>query len=418
MTCASSAIRELRYVSGTTFNAASDLAAADHADWNPGTAVKLRITAFDDSGLEYESVDDATMQTSILGKPAPIPTIRRGSFSFSTYLGAGAADTSANAVATLMSKIMGNATAPTTKTYSASGTHDTTTIQATDIDDIGVGGLVLVGTRGDGGGNGECRVVTASVGASNEITVFPALPAAPSDADVIVVAYRAYLDTATAHQYIDFTTIGGSDADQRQMAGCQATAVELAGTGPNEAPMLNFSMGVGDWREVASGDRDTLSTTSTPEGNDPPTDKGLGGVFFGDAASSTRNAYAIGPVSIPHLGHSHAEIPSQNGVNGIGGWCRVPRDEGFTATFSILWDDDMSGLYDDFVNGTAKYIHAQFGHAAQKCASLLMRRCFLVAAPKRVDINGLAGVEITVRADWTSGGSSAHERAPIVLGLY
>lgn len=397
------ALRELRYLSGTTRN--TTYTAADDAAWAPGTATKLRPMDFDDSGLVMGSEADTTHQQRFYSRPANIATTRGGSFSFSTYFGAAESDATANPVATLLSKIMGGIELPTTRSYTldSSGVHTTTRLYATGINsDAVIGQGVLV--------NGEARSITAT--ASNYVDLNMALSAAPSDDDVATLATTVYLDEDATQEYLDFLAIGHATADQRQMLACQCTGLEVQGLGVGELPKLSYTMSVNDWQWVPSGDRDQMEPTSASQGNDPPVNRGLGGLFFGDYGVTTRAAVkgTIGGVS--NL-IAYQDVPDHTGANGIGGWQKMPMGDGIQASFSLLFDEDMGGLHDDFVNQTAKQFIFQMGSTAQKCAAIELQRCYLAAAPVSTEVNGLQGVEISVTGDEGSTTTSDLTRAAL-----
>lgn len=412
-------IRELRYLSGTTANTA--YTAASNAAWAAGTATKLRTTAYDDSGLEYSSEKDATLETRLFANRAPVPTLRKGSFSFSTYLGAAEADTSANPVATLLSKIMGGIASPTARTYTAddgAGSHTTTSVldDSSGMETEVEGSAILVGTRGDGRGNAEVRRISDNA-TTDQLDVDMAWAGAPQDGDAIVVATTVYPDPDAAQQYLDFLAIGHATADQRQMLACMATEVSLEGAAPGELPQLNYTIGVSDWQWVASGDRDQLEPTSAPQGNNPPVDRGLAGLYLGDAGSTTRNVFCGANVSIPRIGPSYVEVPCLNGLNGQKGYAKVPGD-GWECSFDLLFDEDMTGLYDDFSAGTAKQLMIQFGHAAQGCVALDFPYCYLTMDPKPSELNGLSAVTITVRGQNTTNTSNDLTLAPFKIHFF
>ena len=407
-------LRELRYLSGTTFNSCDDLEVASHASWAAGTATKLGITAYSES-LEHEAVDDPEMQTDVRAHPGVIPTIKSGSFDFSIHAGCAESDEAANPEATLLSKVLGGIDSPAARTYAASGSHTTTTVQATNINNETAGALIVIGARGDGRGNGEARIVTAV--AANQLTFIPAVSAAPEDDDQVLILTTVYYDEDADQQYLDFLSIGHATADQKQMAGCVATKAELTGSTPGEVPQFSFSMTPGDWQYVPSGERDQLEPGTAPSRNDPPVDRGLGGFFMGNWGASPRTAFDGSGPTVPNLAPNMASVPSQNGVNGMGGWCKVPAGDGFTATFSLLYDEDMLSLYDDdFVGQTWKYLIMQFGHSAEGVFVVAFPKCKIVGKPRPTELNGLSAVEITVRADWHLTGSTDLQQSPILLG--
>lgn len=390
-------LREARFLTGATPSTA--YTAASNAAWAAGTATKMRIQSLDDGGLVREVVKDATTQQRHYSSPAVITTTRKGSFSLSMFLGAAESDLTANPMATLLSKILGGIALPLvsrTDACDSSGVHTSTRVFASGIESSCVVGQgIKVGTRGDAKGNAEVRRVTAL--GTDYVDLNMALSAAPADGDAITFATTVYLDPDTV-QYFDWLLLGHATADQRQAIGCQATGLALTGTGIGELPSVNATFSVADWQWVPSGDRDQLEPTAAAQGNDPPVDRGLMGLFLGDFGVTTRTAFRGGPIDIPNLGASFTAIQGYNGRNGIDGWARVPFADGLTATLSLHYDEDMPGIYDDLTNGTAKQLIFQMGHADQKCAAVDYGRCFVSSDPVPDEIDGLSGIKFGVTA--------------------
>ena len=378
-------IREVRFVSGTTFNTAHT--AADNAAWAPGTATKLRVLTSDASGLVYASEEDATLEQRLFAGRSPIPTLRNGQFSFATYLEGAYTNITANPVATLLSKIMGGVASPATaRTDTVEAASSTTSLNLA-AHGVSTGTAVLVGSRGGGGGNAEVRVGTASDVNTFDLTM--ALPADPST-ETLTYSTTVY-NHDTTQNYLDFLAIGDSAEDQIQTIGGMGT-FSFANISPGEVPRIEFEIMVGDWQEVPSGERDQLEPTSAVQGNQPAIDRGLGGFFLGDNGSTTRTAFKVADVSI-NPGISYEAIPDPNGINGIGGWRRVRGQP--TVEFTALLEggaDPLPGFYDDFAAGTAKQLLIQFGDS-NPAAAYDMPYCFFQSAPVRAEAGQLAGVK-------------------------
>jgi len=397
-----SAIRELRYKAGSSITSAfTDL---DQAAWAPGTATKLRITGFDASGLTYEAAEDATLQDRMYGAPNNIPTLQKGEIKFNTYLGSGSSDTDENPICTLMGAVIGDTESPTTnKTVDldSSGVHTATRLYSSGVEAYCEPGMaVLVGVRGDGRGDGRVGVIEDT--GSDYIDLKFGLPGAPSDGDAIVISHTAYLTDQSTQKFLDFAAIGYNEAsDQLNVIGCQGTFT-LSGLAPGELPQCEWIFMARDYREESSqGSVDQLEPTSAALGNRPPVNKGVGCFQFNDASGSTMKTFHISDLGIePNV--TYEPVPSPCGANGIATWQRVPGRPG--ASFNVTLDDSdsdvMPGLHDDFLNGTAKWLVAQFGHTAERCCAIEMQNFYLDAAPTRVDIGSLAGINVTGHADW------------------
>ena len=66
---------------------------------------------------------------------------------------------------------------------------------------------------------------------------------------------------------------------------------------------------------------------------------------------------------------------------------------------SLLFDQDMPGLSQDFNAGTAKSAIVQFGYHPAGTFAVEMQRCFLADLPMRDDLDGLTVSKIKIRAD-------------------
>jgi hypothetical protein len=332
-------VNEMRMIARTaTFNTAFTV--ADDASWAAGTSTTLRnIDEVDLSGLVMESVKDNTIQTYPDGHPANIDTIKSGSFSFKMHLEGGSSDTTAPTVATLMSYALGGLSTPAAITDACEASCTSTLINATAHGQA-AGDFALIGAKDDSGGDG-CALPIASVN-SDDFTFEMALPAAPAESAVIKYGHTVYWDF-TVERYIDFLFIGGhsgsgasDDPTQIQMIGCSVSGVELGGFAPNETPYVQFTFMVGNWQWVNYADQATISYTQTPSGNEPVTDQNGGQVLIQDAGTTTRNVVCGGDLSVS-IPINLIPIRCPSNPNGIGGWKRVPSDEGVTMEISAYW---------------------------------------------------------------------------------
>jgi len=382
------ALREVRYLSGTTFNLTFTNAAA--AAWAAGTATKLRVIGWEPD-FKFESEPDATLQQRVHGAPANIPTIRTGTVKMTTYLDVAQSDATASPIATFLSLMAGGIDNPAARTDAAEAGGSTTALIVT-AHGLVVGNAVLIGTRGDAKGNAEVRSI-ATVTNANAVALTMATSVAAAAADALVYGTTIYFDEAATQKYIDLLAIGKSAEDQLQAIGCMG-GFELTSTGPDQVPRCEFSLRVGDWQEVPSGERDQLEPASAVQGNAPPGVRGMGGFFIGDNGATTRGTLRVSDIKI-NPGLAFGPMPGYNGVNGIEGWVRVPSRP--TLEFTALLDggaDPLPGLYDDFVAGTAKQIMIQWGTTAQHCAAVEFPKFYLDAPPERVAVGALSGVKI------------------------
>lgn len=405
------AIRELRYKSGTTFNKTHT--AASNAAWDPGTAVKIRAHDISLDGLEYSSEMDPTMRSYLVPQYPAIPTLRMGKLAFKAFLEGANSGATASPVATLLSLIMGGVANPSARTDAVEGGSTTTTINATAHGQTD-GMAVLLGVRGDAQGNGEARVVTNA--SANAFDLLMAITGAQDVSDALVYSTTVYLRNTTQN-YIDFLCIGKSAEDQIQGVGGMGP-FKLSGLAPGEVPKVEFDLTLADWQEVPSGERDALSSGTAATGNQPATDRGLGGCFIQDVGTTTRAAFKISDLSIDP-GIEFAPIPDPNGVNGVGGWQLVKAEPSFEFTAILEGSTDpLIGFYDDFANGAlaagaqAKHVLFQFGHTAQRCVAIDFPRSYFTVAPVRVEVGGLVGVKCKMHA--TAG---AHDETSAAAAL-
>lgn len=389
-------VRELRYLTGTTFN--TTFTAASNAAWAAGTAEKLRILSFED-GTTQNSEEDTTLESQAAAGRAPIPLERGGEVKFSTWAEGGEADTSANPAATLMSKCMGgivNPAAARSDAADSSGVHTTTRVYASGIEsNVSVGQGVLVGTRGDARGNIELRPVSDT--GTDYFDVPMAYSDAPDDSDAILACTTVHFDPTATQAYEDFLAIGASAEDQLQAIGCVGT-FGLESLGATEAPKVSWTFSAGDWQEVPSGERDQLEPGSAAQGNDPATVRGMGLCAIGDKGSTTRAVFRVTDVSVDP-GFSYEAIPGPHGVNGREGWQLVVGRPKIELTVLLQGGaDPLPGFQDDFAAGTAKQVILQWGTVATRIFGLDFPEAYVSARPMRTAAGVHAAVKVTLEA--------------------
>jgi len=387
-------VRELRYLTGTTFNLTHT--APDAAAWDIGTSTKLRILSLDLGGLDYSAEDDPTLEGQQHAGRPPIPTTRGPvEVKFGAWAEGGQSDGTANPMATLMSKGTGGLQAgAATDAADSSGVHTTTKIYANGIESsVAPGQGVMVGAFGDGDGEAEVRVVSAE--GANYFEVPMAYAGAVQDAAQIRICTTVFFDPTATQNYVDLVAIGKSAEDQIQTIG-GAVQFGLENLNPGQAPRLAFTVKAADWQEVASGDRATIDPDATPSGNAPATLRGLGQLCIGDNGSTTRAAYKLAEISIDP-GFEYVPVPGANGINGIEAWQLVINKPTITATLLLEGGTDpLPGFYDDFVAGTYKQIFWQAGKTAQKTFAVDMPRAYFAKPPKHKASGQFAAVEIVL----------------------
>jgi hypothetical protein len=270
------------------------------------------------------------------------------------------------------------------------------------------GMAALIGVKGDKRGGGEVKLIDSV--ATDGITFYPAAQAAVEAGDPIVFSTTTYLDEDATQKYLDTLVIGDDSQDQKQTVG-GALIFEVEGTAAGELPMIAFTSSVADHQFVEdSDDRAVFDHAAAAGGNDPAHDRAIGLIHIGDAQATARTSRKVADVSItPNL--ELISQPCPGGVNGVGGWVKgggVPEAE-----MSILYDQDMPGLAQDFNSGTAKTVIAQFGHDATRCIAFAMPYCYLSDLPVREDADGLTAVKVKFRADedYDSGNTDLNRAA-------
>lgn len=408
------AIREIWYQDiGSTFPSA--FVAASDASWvNSGVKLRAYDLKFDD--LKHVVVADPSVQASFYGRPAPIPTLRGGiesmAVSFKMHLGGGSGTTTPTALATLLGVVMGGTKSPGAISDAAEAACTTTLVNATAHGQA-IGQAVLAGTRGDGYADARVGVISA-VGGVDEYTVKMAWPGAPELNAVLKNGHTIFLDY-TDESYQDLLLVGyypGSgvtdDPDIINCMGCSGT-VTFGGLAPGETPFAEFTFRVADWRNEPYASTRALATSTAETGNDPVSSRAMGAMTIGDAAASTRTTVAGGAIEInPNM--TLVPIEDRNGVNGVGGWVKVPGGSGPTFGLTRYWGD-MPGLYDDLVAGTAKQIMLQLGHEAQNCVAFDLQRAFLAECPTRVEYLESMGLKLMFHGD--GGGATALSTADL-----
>jgi hypothetical protein len=375
-----SRIRELRVITGTTFNKTHS--AANSATWDAAT--KLAPSSVDLSKLEDKGIAKKTLQTRLHSGAGVSPALRTGSIGFTIPAGVGSANNTAPVEATLASKILGGLYTPAAKSSNCDAECTTTDIFATGHSAAN-GGAVLIG--------GEVRRVS-NVTNADHFTLEMALNSAPVANTVITYAHTAYLVQNAAQEYFDCLAIGWNDADQVQTIGGAAT-LKVVSKGTDEPPELEFDINVADHQEVPSNERASLTPATAPSGGDAPASKALGGYFLGDWANTTRSAVESDDWAID-LGVAHEKKPGPNGINGIGGWKKtggIPKTE-----VSVLIDSDRDGLVADFYAKTEKQQLFQWGQTAGACFAVTQPRGVITERPGRVGIGNLQGQRLKVES--------------------
>lgn len=391
------ALREFRALT-TTFQEAHTNAATD--TWTAAT--KYRVVDYDDSGCVREGIEDASLETRMYTKRANIPGLATGTLKFSVYTGGATTDTTACAGAVLANVILSGIQAPTNARTGAVGAGTSTVVNVlmTSANTYAVPGMaVLVGTKGDGKGNGEVKPIIATD--DTWLLLGVACNAAPEAADPLVFSTTVYPDEDATQMYLSTLALGHATADQKQTISCFGK-MGISGLGSTEPPRLDFELTATDHQTCAANARATISHSNVASGTDPAFNKGIGSCQLGDYASNARSIVKSGEFSVDP-GMAYEAIPSLGGMNGIGGAQKIPSVP--MAEFTLLWDEDMPGLRDDFEASTAKRCIMQFGHTAAKTFAVELTKAYLDVEPTSQAIGALAGVRIKMHGseDYNQG---------------
>lgn len=390
-------VRELRWLSGTTYNTA--FTAADSTYWAAGTANKLKIIGFDAGDLDQEGEEDTQLESQAAAGQPDIPTVKIGPLKFTTWFEGAESDTNINPVANLMGAAMGGVTAPTTNrtdTVDDTGTNEPDKIYASGIDGfVEPGQAVLCGVVGDARGGGEARQIAAE--GTHYVDLSMALADTPTSGDSLIYSTTCFFDPTADQTYLDFLALGQATQDQLQAIGCAGTFT-LEGLAPNEAPKVNWEWQTGDWQDVPSGERDQLEPGTASDGNDPATLRGLGVFRIGDNGSTTiGTAFKINQLSISP-GFTYEAVDDRNGINGRGGWQLVVGQPTLECVVLLEGaEDPLPDFGTDWANKTAKQVYCQWGKASPAVA-IHFPKAYFIGRPKRVKAGNFAAVKIQMKA--------------------
>ena len=394
-------LREIRYLdNSTTYTpATTGFVAANDAAWDAGT--KLRVFDMDFSELKYASIKDMSMQTQFGGRNPPIPTLDGGQeqmmLKFKMHLPGGSSTTSPETVATLMGLCMGGIKSPTLITDVAEAACTITQLKL-DTHGQEVGQACIVGVKGDGYADGKVGVMLTKTDA-NEYALAMALPGIPQVGDAVKNGHDLWVDP-TAESYQSFMLPGayaGSGAADNSncinIIGCSGT-LAFGGFAAAEKPWVEFSFLVGQWRNEPYATTGAFTPAVSPSGDDPAGDRGIGSLTIGDAGTTTRVAVQAGDIEFD-LGMALVPIIDPNGVNGIGGWIKVPSENGPMLSCTAYWGD-QPGRRADFTAGTQKQAMLVLGHVAEATVAFELPLATVQEDPTEIDFNGKSGQRLVL----------------------
>lgn len=206
--------------------------------------------AVDVTGLKWDSAaPDLVMQYRQGGSPH-IKMTQGGSFTTlidwtghgSTMVGSPSID----AIETFKGIVLGNvALSLATSQTCTGGTAAIPTMSGAT--GVSAGGLVRVGALGDGRGNGQMYAVATH--SSSNLTLIGALPASPSNGDVVYPVTQTYpSSTATSTAITGTRFLLQTGNLEYEAHGCWPMSLEIMGLNPGERPQWKITWGVSWWR--------------------------------------------------------------------------------------------------------------------------------------------------------------------------
>ena len=404
-----STLREVRarFTDGTMSTAFVNAASAT---WVTTAATKVRPIAVDDSGLTQEGIEDETLETRMYRKRPNHPGLRKGSAKIDMYVDGAPSNTDMGFVGSMFQVAMGGIVGPTnarTSTFAAGSSTTNFNVDSANTYVV-VGQGLKVGVKGDTRGNGEIKICTKIAADGGDL--YPACQGAPTSGDPVAFCTTAFLDEDTAQNYVDLLLIGDDAADQRQTIG-GAVTFGIEGIAPGELPKVSWDVQSADHQYVeAAGDRASFDHNAAAAGSDPAHDRAIGLVHVGDSLATARTSRKAAGITVsPNL--VVLEHPEPGGVNGIGAYERAPGVP--EIEMSLLHDQDMPGLANDYNAGTAKSVIAQFGHHTGATFAVEFPNCYVKDLPMRDEEDGLTVSKVAFRAneDFTAGSTDLNRSA-------
>lgn len=217
------------------------------------------------------------------------------------------------------------------------------------------GGVIRVGAKGDGGGDGQCAAVDTTAGAL--LTALPAVPNAVDDVGACLMQYHdeSLSTSLTSKRFLIMHATTGA---QYRVLGAQLSGLAFSMPMDNTIPTVTLSYSAAYYNRTAT----TYPETSTTLGSHEAAPIAAGSFFLQDqqaATSRTNNTETTSEITLNvNLGLS--EIRGPGGVNAgqnIVGWART--DARTTLEISIPWVSTYETWWDTD-NDTITNKHALF----------------------------------------------------------
>lgn len=252
----------------------------------------------------------------------------------------------ASALATFLGHVFGTtATGLATGTTATGGTA--TVPLTTAANGAAAGALVKVGAKGDGRADGQFGAVASH--ATNSLTLLTALPAAPTNGDVVYASRMVY-GKQTPSTASDVTSLRFRYQTTRQqyvMHGCYPTAAELM-INIGEIPRVRVTYGVSWWEPVTG----TFPSATTVQDYTAAPVAG-GSLFMNAVGTATRATLAARSVTFS-IGMN---IIPERGINASGEYQVITGASRGPETLSVEFVVDAEAA------GTESYLELAAQHA-------------------------------------------------------
>lgn len=219
---------------------------------------------------------------------APVPMTQEGEFEFtidlkghgSTTEGSPNASQTDDLIAWIFGMAAPDLSLATSQTLTGGTVDAPTTSGANGAD---AGGLLALGTAGDGDGEGLVYPISAHTGSA--LAMLVELLGAPANGALMRGVFQFYFPSSPTSSDVPTARFRLLSANMQYAAhGCAPKAIRIAGTGPGGRPQLTVTVGVARWGEVNV----TFPSTAT-EDRVVPAPTAAGSVHVQLAGTADRN---------------------------------------------------------------------------------------------------------------------------------
>lgn len=243
---------------------------------------------------------------------------------------------------------------------------------------LAAGEIICVGSKGDGGGDGQAAVVNSP---GSPTTLLTALPAEPADNAVIYATQTSYPDESTAHtlgtkRFMAGWTSSPTAGQQYHLMGGQLATLGFSfPLATNELPTVSLGYRFAYWQRAAM----TIPHTSLSRESNFAAPCAGGSVFYQSFGTATRGTLTPASVDLTiDLGLEPIYGPGGAGIyQQIVGWVRTGSKP--TLTMVVPWDSAYETLFDT-ANQSYTYKHILFTSNAidGRRVGFYMPRCMIV----------------------------------------